>query len=338
VTAAFPEAFYSTWIRFDAFLVSITVLENFDAVNFNPSVLRLIRLVRLGRLLKLIRYMKALDSLFLLLRSVQASVHSCLWAFVLLLGVAIAGGMVLHQLLFQLFEHPDPEAQKAAFYYFGNFTKTLATMFEITFANWVPSCRTLMDHYGDSYVLFYIIYRCLICFAILRVVTAVFIAETNRIVAADTEIAIKKRQQNIKKQTADLRALFAKLDASGDGYLSVEEFSNAFDDPIVKNWAESMDVEVRNVRETFEMIDDGDGLVTIDEFMDGFAHLRGYAKGHDIYKLLRVCKRLDAKLDDCFDQLQADLSSFLGPAKKPDVRGKQSTIRKTTSYMRRTRI
>ncbi len=59
----------------------------------------LVRLSRMLRALKIIKVVRAFDSLYLLIRSIQASVGALIWSFVLLIFIQIASGMVLAQLL-----------------------------------------------------------------------------------------------------------------------------------------------------------------------------------------------------------------------------------------------
>ena len=53
-----------------------------------------------------------------------------------------------------------------------------------------------MDNIDEWYGLFFIVYQCCFIFAVIRVIQAVFIAETNRVVASDDEIAIRKKQKD----------------------------------------------------------------------------------------------------------------------------------------------
>ena len=40
-------------------------------------------------------------------------------------------------------------------------------MFEILFANWGPPCRALVDHVDEAFSIFFLVYRCMIGFAVL---------------------------------------------------------------------------------------------------------------------------------------------------------------------------
>merc|ERR1719456_2188851 len=86
--------------------------------------------------------------------------------------------------------------RKRAFTYWGNFTNTMLTMFEMTFANWVPSCRFLTENVSTWFGLVYIVYRCVFIFACMNVITAVFIGETNKAAAADDDLAMRKKKKD----------------------------------------------------------------------------------------------------------------------------------------------
>jgi len=239
------------------------------------------------------------DSLFLLIRSVQASASAVGWTFLFLLGVQIVGGMFLHQILLPFMFDSDfsaTEDSHKVFKYFGTFSKTMATMFEITFANWVPSCRTLMDLVDERFILFYIFYRCLLCFAILRVIAAVFIAETNRLVGQDIELNIKKRAKALKLRSDELKEIFAECDSSGNGCLSLEEFKSAFADPVIKQWAGTMDIETDHIEETFELMQRAQEEVNIADFLDCIAKMKHTARSHEVAAAIGFLKEIDAKV------------------------------------------
>merc|ERR1740127_424564 len=99
------KACYSGWIWFDALLVCLGVLDvvsrNLGGLDFgvNPSVLRLARVARILRLTKILKSRRAFHSLFLLLKSIYASVNALVWSFLTLFFIMLAAGMLLNQML-----------------------------------------------------------------------------------------------------------------------------------------------------------------------------------------------------------------------------------------------
>lgn len=46
------------------------------------------------------------------------------------------------------------------FLYYGTFSRTTLSMFEILFANWAPACRVLVENVSEWFSLFFLAYRC----------------------------------------------------------------------------------------------------------------------------------------------------------------------------------
>jgi len=173
----------------------------------------------------------------------------------------------------------------------------MLTMSEVTLANWIVSCRVLVDNVGEAYALFYIAYRCIFCFAVLRVITAVFIAETQRVVSTDDEIAILKKERAREVYIEKMREIFNEIDDSEDGLVSKEEFHQLVTDPIMRNWLSTMDLEVTELETVFKLLDDGDGAIAVDEFIKGVSRMRGQAKAIDVVNLVALTKRMDTRLE-----------------------------------------
>ena len=49
-------------------------------------------------------------------------------------------------------------AEDEVFRYYGTFTRTLLTMFEILFANWGPPCRVLIENFSEWFSVFFLLY------------------------------------------------------------------------------------------------------------------------------------------------------------------------------------
>ncbi|CAE7369237.1 unnamed protein product [Symbiodinium microadriaticum] len=60
--------------------------------------------------------------------------------------------------------------REEVFLYFGTFSRTFLTMFEILFANWAVPCHLLMENISEWFSTFFLVYRCLLGFAVLNVV------------------------------------------------------------------------------------------------------------------------------------------------------------------------
>jgi len=302
IASSKSAALRSGWIWCDTVLVFLGVLDVMEislVTGVNPTMMRLLRIARLVRLGKVIRKSSSLDSLFLLIKSIQASYNSLIWSFLLLGILQTAVGMILAQYFTDVMRkgHEDQETKTRLFLYFGTFSKTMVTMFEISVGNWVPTCRFLMT-ISDWFGLFYIMYRCMLCFAVVSVIGAVFVAETGRVAANDDNVAMMRKQREQQAYSRKVLQLFSDLDADGDGKVSWTEFQVISTDKVMQNYLATFDIDTTDLYRLFQVLDDGDGNIEVEEFVSGMCAVRGVAKSFDIVKLSKMVKKLDRKLNE----------------------------------------
>merc|ERR1712217_384741 len=96
------------------------------------------------------------------------------------------------------------ELRREVFGYYGTFWRSMVTMFEITFANWAPPCRLLLDNVSEAFGFFFLIYRCMIGFAVLSVIQAVFIQQTMQAAQADDDVIIRAKELEKQKYAEKL--------------------------------------------------------------------------------------------------------------------------------------
>ena len=109
----------------------------------------------------------------------------------------------------------------------------------------------------------------IVVFAVTRVITALFLKDTLQVASADAEMVMQERVLKRAKYIDKLNELFSKADTSGDGKISLEEFKEMMEMPQVQTWFQMLDLEVHEVVSLFNLLDDGDGLITHDEFLNG---------------------------------------------------------------------
>eukprot|EP00913_Durusdinium_trenchii_P025072 g23535.t1 len=186
--------------------------------------------------------------------------------------------------------HEDPlgpfEIREEVFRYYGTWTRTMLSMFEILFANWGPPCRILVDHVHEAFSIFFLVYRCVLGFAVLNV-----------------DLAFREKQRDIASYTRKIRKLFQTMDTSGDGTINYEEFSKLVSDPKLNFWIGQLELEYHDLMSLFEFLDNGDGEITFSEFIEGATRLRGQAKALDIW-------RMETKVEVLFEEV---LNILAGP-------------------------
>lgn len=287
----------------DFIVVTVAVVERALAgiLPIPPTLLRLLRLGKLVRALKMLRMSKVLDVLSLLIKCIEASMTMLFWTLCVLCAIQVIAGMMISNLTRAFLENPDSdiEARQAVFRYYGTFTRTILTMFEILFANWSPPCRVLMDNVAEEFFVFFLIYRCLVGFAVLNVVNAVFVQQTMKVAQNDEETVYLQREKAHSSYTKKLNSLFEELDESGDGILSKEEFDAVLRSPKLKFWISQLDIESHDLISFFNLLDDGSGMISVQEFLDGALRLKGSAKTLDMAHVMKISKQLILKVDAC---------------------------------------
>eukprot|EP00928_Gymnodinium_smaydae_P029482 TRINITY_DN22199_c0_g1_i1.p1 TRINITY_DN22199_c0_g1~~TRINITY_DN22199_c0_g1_i1.p1 ORF type:complete len:614 (+),score=75.08 TRINITY_DN22199_c0_g1_i1:55-1842(+) len=283
--------FRNPWVWLDFVVVIGWALSKAEeALVMNSTVLRLARLFRLLRLLKLARAIRGFDSLYIITTAVKGCVYVLFWAFITFGLVQLMLSLFLTQYLHTFFftGTVDSAAEKEVFSYYGTFIRCFFTFFEITLGNWPPACRVLAEHVGEVFFMLGLLHKLIIGFAIVAVINGVFIQETFRVTAADDVLMVKRKQQQTKSLTSKMRKLLHAADESGDGMISLSEWEQLLEGPGVKSWLSSMEFDARDAKAVFELLDESrDGLLSLEELVEGVSKLKGPARSLDFHAALR---------------------------------------------------
>lgn len=139
-------------------------------------------------------------------------------------------------------------------------------------------------------------------FVLMNLITAVIVE--NAFSDSRTEEKELARRLAIKKEkeAEKLKLLFQAVDEDRSGYLSRDELTSAVKKKAkVRQKLRALDILPKDIDELWEILDDGDGELTADEFANGLQRLRGEAKAKDIqhlYRELRVMQAAIGGLDD----------------------------------------
>eukprot|EP00439_Symbiodinium_sp_Y106_P021628 s261_g2.t1 len=255
----------------NVFETAISMYSSSTALPFPPVLFRLLRLGKLARAIRVVSMTSVLASLQLLVKCLGSSRDMLFWSFCLLTFVQCVAGMSLR----------------------CSVGGTTLSMFEILFANWGPSCRILVENVSEWFSVFFLLYRCVLGFAIVNVVNSVFVQQTMKTASSDEELAFKQKQRDAELYTKKVRKLFQTMDASGDGAINLEEFAKLVQSPKLRFWMSQL--EYHDLLSLFEFLDNGDGQITLTEFIEGAARLRGSAKALDIW-------RMETKVEVLFEE------------------------------------
>ena len=132
----------------------------------------------------------------------------------------LVAALFLHFCLASVYDDLSiPEgARQDIFERFGTASRTMLTMFQTIFSNWSQPCWLLVLNVSEWYGLFFILYRCVLGFSLISVVSSMFIEETHRIRARDKELSALRKHRDRHTHEEDLREIIKQLDTSGDDH------------------------------------------------------------------------------------------------------------------------
>ena len=284
--------FWKVWSNYIDAAVSVAsavqvALFYMETLPVNLALLRLLRIGKLARPIRMITMSSVMASLQLLIKCVAGSVNMLFWSMCLLFFLQCVAGMIVSTICRDYIASPahSPELRQEVFLYFGTFSRTMLTMFEVLFANWGPPCRVLVEDVSEWFSVFFLLYRCVFCFSILNVVNAVFVQQTLKTANSDEEIAFKQKERELAIYGRRVKTLFQTVDESGDGSISYDEFSKLVQSPKLKFWMSQLELEYHDLLSLFEFLDNGDGKITLTEFIEGAQRLKGNVKALDIWRI-----------------------------------------------------
>ncbi|OLQ12306.1 hypothetical protein AK812_SmicGene3784 [Symbiodinium microadriaticum] len=148
-----------------------------------------------------------------------------------------------------------------------------------------PTQSQILEKVSEWYTIFTLAFQVVLGFAVIKVITGVFLTETMKVASMDDSIMLKSKERAVRLHKEKMGRLFQHADLDGDGGIDCEEFQQLLADKEVRSWLASMELEIwsaKDGQDLFEMIDDGDGQVTLDELVKGVARLKGQARNVDL--------------------------------------------------------
>lgn len=173
------------------------------------------------------------------------------------------------------------------FDYYGSAWKAVYSMFELTHSGgWPNYARPVVEKVSIWYAWFFMSYVTLVIFAIIRIITAIFLKETLATAAGDAALAVQEKVRSKEKYVSSLEDIFLEADDDGNGVITRAEMDAAVSNPVVLHYLSILEIEVHEVEPLFDLLDDGDGQVTIKEFCQGIMRLKGQARSLDVISIM----------------------------------------------------
>eukprot|EP00812_Abedinium_dasypus_P008673 NODE_2417_length_939_cov_116.584842.p1 GENE.NODE_2417_length_939_cov_116.584842~~NODE_2417_length_939_cov_116.584842.p1 ORF type:complete len:274 (+),score=109.34 NODE_2417_length_939_cov_116.584842:3-824(+) len=231
------------------------------------------------------------------------------WAILILATLMYIYSAVLMQLLvYSLTAGLDDAQTLFVETYFGSVLTSMSVL---------TQCITGGKDWGDisealrEISIFYdLIFTSYVIFAVLgvlNIVTGIFVDSATKNVQKDADHVMLHEMSNRMGWMQELAKFFEGVDVEREGHITLEDFRQYLDSGQVQAYLRSigLHVDVHNAAGLFNCIDfDGDGYLTMEQFVDGCSRIAGNARQLDLARTTAYVKEavrqlmlLHAKID-----------------------------------------
>lgn len=283
------------WNVFDLTVVTLQVVEQASTllwllkVPMNIYMIRTLRIMRLIRITRIIRVLRLVDQLRVLSSCIMGSMKSLTWTLCLLLLIIYAFSVLFTQIVLDALREDteDPEALEA---WFSGLGRTALTLFEsiMSGVSWDEVVRPLIKEVGAATGLLFCGYIALCVFALLNVVTGVFVEEATRMAQESSDMHLAKT----------IGGLFMQDHGMAQENITLEAFETKIADKEMTEYFKSINIDPSEAQGLFQLLDvDGSGDVDCVEIVNGLLRLRGNAKALELSLLMSEICRLHQRMD-----------------------------------------
>ncbi|CAJ1370802.1 unnamed protein product [Effrenium voratum] len=301
---------FANW--FDTILVLASLVEGFLLI-LSDGGYNLAQTAHMLRQLRVLRALRLCPGLQLLLKACQSFLRSLFWSMALLLVFLLTTALVLAHSLKEFIadERADFDDRVWVWNHYGTAARACYSLFEITFAgSWPVVTRPVVEKVSPGFAIIFVVYITIIVFALIRVITAVFLKDTLDTANNDAELLMMEKMHKKAEFAHKLEDVFLAITV-GEGLITEERLAEVLQSPKVKAYFQTLDLDVHEGTALFHLLDDGDGTVTLDEFIDGVMRCKGPARAIDQVATHAEIKQLDKKLSKVLSQLAPDKESEL---------------------------
>merc|ERR1712060_122107 len=140
------------------------------------------RLSKMVRFLRLLKSAERLESIMVMAAALRSCVASAVWSIVILFVCLSVFSLCITSIVRDRYLCEDSslseDQQVDAYIYFGSYTRSMQSMFELALANWTPISRFLMENVHEWWMIFVILYKLTVGFAMIGILNSVFMQTT----------------------------------------------------------------------------------------------------------------------------------------------------------------
>jgi len=292
---------------------AVWILPLFDVDNSEAlQTITVLRALRLVRMVRVVSRIELFHEVWLLLRGLSDSMRVLFWTVVVIFFItyvfAIFGVVIMSTEIKKELETATSESELAALSsLLGKIDGILPLMFTLlqvlTLDSWTELVRNTMEYVPWCWMYYYL-FVAIVVFVLMNLVTAIIVENALANSKKDEEavVAEKDREKHVALQ--NIKVLFQMIDIDGNGVLTRNEFESAFEDPEIAMKLKMLDIQPKHCQEIFNLLDSGDGVLSLEEFFEGITAMEGLAQSKDLFKVMKTTEHLARRIR----RYQSDLS------------------------------
>jgi len=190
--------------------------------------------------------------------------------------------------------------------WYGTLDRSILTLFYSIAGglSWSEAQMPLAEHGFVVYSILFLLYVALMIFAVLNVLTGVFVQ------AADSAASSEKE----KKVLETLHTIFHDVDHDRSGTLTNDEFTALLKHRDIGVCLQSLNIPPNQADCLFKLIDsDGSGAIAIDEFLEGCDKFQGSLKAIDFATFTSDFQSLKLETQEFMRQMSYAMAKIAGP-------------------------
>eukprot|EP00746_Dinoflagellata_sp_MGD_P132737 gnl/MRDRNA2_/MRDRNA2_66430_c0_seq1.p1 gnl/MRDRNA2_/MRDRNA2_66430_c0~~gnl/MRDRNA2_/MRDRNA2_66430_c0_seq1.p1 ORF type:complete len:384 (+),score=55.27 gnl/MRDRNA2_/MRDRNA2_66430_c0_seq1:271-1422(+) len=295
--------FTQGWNVMDFLIVCSAILDTYilphlKVTGSNISFMRLLRIAKIIKVLRIVRVLRAFAQLRVLLVAIASSFPALGWSMALMSILQLIAAIFMTQTLqgWLRDENNDQAVREFVFDYFGTFSRSAMTMLEMTLAPgvWTRFGRIITYEVNGAYMIFFFLYSAGVSFAIVRVISAIFLKETLQAAAKDHEMVMAEINRH-PEFISSIRQVFDETDSNQNGHITLIDLNHLLHDERSSGFLHLLGLQKHEILGMFHLMDDGDHQITFAEFLAGVMRLKAKG-GVDLVTLLYENKRLLTKI------------------------------------------
>mmetsp|Transcript_34407 Transcript_34407/g.60883 ORF Transcript_34407/g.60883 Transcript_34407/m.60883 type:complete len:229 (+) Transcript_34407:2-688(+) len=168
---------------------------------------------------------------------------------------------------------------------FGTWVRSMLSIFEITMApGGFINYRVISDQVHPAFGIFFAIYVCIVTFAVVRVITALFLKTT---LSASDQDEAQLAADRARQQEAYARILHSSVAAAHGHYaetnwrMDKSDLEDIMATPQMDEWMRDVELPPSEADRLFDALDQGDGLVSFNDFVTALMRMRGPPRAAD---------------------------------------------------------